>query len=185
MRSAHDTADLKKRLELPASELARLLMTLPSDNAITDVLDYVIGALYGLMRAIDMGFVDRPAGWHSMYRTNIAKYVGRVLRGDRINDRWVAGFYFNSAIQRIAACFDRIPKLLQAKGNGARARMGAANSGTYTKWGEVYEEINGYKHDPSGRAAGRSVTLEDAITAFGEVMAFLKASEVKLRSPKS
>jgi len=180
MKPEYDAEKLKQQLQRPADDLKALLVRLPNHDAITDVFDYVVGAFYGLMRAIEVGFVDRPGSWYSTYRPHLHQYVERVMTDKPLNDRWLAGFYFNSGIQRLAACFDRIPKLLGAQGKNARERMKSINVACYAAWDKVYEEINAYKHDVAGKADGRTVNMKDAVQAFEEVIALLKANEAKL-----
>jgi hypothetical protein len=173
---------MRLKLETPANDLRSLLIALPDHEAITDIFDYVLGALYGLSRAIETGFVDRPSGWHSTYRPHLPQYVERILKNKRPNERWLAGFYFNSAIQRMAASFDRIPKLLGASGQNARSRMTRVSPQKNIAWDKVYEEVNALKHDIDGRASGRTVTLEQAVAALVEIVHLLKANEKKLAS---
>jgi hypothetical protein len=180
MKPSYDASHLRQQLERQSVHLRALLVKLPDHDAITDVFDYVVGAQYGLMRAIEIGFVDRPGAWHSTYRPHLPQYVEHIANGRPVNKLWLAGFYFNSGIQRLAACFDRIPKLLSAKGRDARKRMNNTNTGTYAAWDKVYGEINSFKHDITGRATGRTVTLTEAVQAFEEVVALLKANEAKL-----
>src|ERR1700732_2736263 len=116
MKTSYDVSAMRLKLEAPAKDVKKLLIALPDHDAVTDILDYTVGALYGLSRAVESGFVDRPAGWHNTYRPHLPQYVERILKDESLNEKWLAGFYFNSAIQRIAACFDRIPKLLGAAG---------------------------------------------------------------------
>ncbi len=180
MKPAYDAAHLKQELQRQAEYLKALLVTLPDRDEITDVFDYVVGAQYGLMKAIEIGFVDRPGTWHSTYRPHLPQYVEHISTQKPVNDLWLAGFYFNSAIKRLAACFDRIPKLLRASGANARERMKNVNTGSYAAWDKVYGEINAFKHEVAGKAAGRTVSLTEAVKAFEEVIALLKASETKL-----
>jgi len=180
MKPSYDAAQLTKRLQQQAENLKALLVSLPDHGAITDVFDYVVGAQYGLMKAIEIGFVDRPGTWHSTYRPHLPQYVEHIATQKPVNNLWLAGFYFNSGIQRLAACFDRIPKLLNATGANARERMKSVNAGNYTAWDRVYDEINAFKHDVAGKAGGRTVGLTDAVQAFEEVLALLKANEPKL-----
>jgi len=182
MKSPSSNCHLEEQLKSSAEELRRLLIGLPDHEAITDVFDYILGALYGLTKAIELGFVNRAVLWHETYRPHLPQYVERITKDQAVNKRWLAGFYFNSAIQRIAASYDRVPKLIRAEGRSARQRMKAANTGQFAAWDKVYEEINSYKHDTSGRAAGRTVTLEDAVAAFEELVTLLKLSEHKLHS---
>jgi hypothetical protein len=180
MKPTYDVSAMRLKVAAPANDLRNLLMTLPDHEAITDTFDYILGALYGLSRAIETGFVDRSAGWHSTYRPNLPQYVERILKNETPHERWLAGFFFNSAIQRMAASFDRIPKLLGASGPNARSRMEIVSPQKNVAWDGVYEEVNAFKHDIEGRASGRTVTLEQAIAAFVEIVQLLKANERKL-----
>ena len=163
-----------------AKHLNRLLIKLPDHIAITDVFDYMVGAQYALTHALEIGFVDRPGSWQSTYRPHLPQYVEYIAAKKPVNKLWLAGFFFNSGIQRLAACFDRIPKLLRASGTTARKRMRNANAGTYVKWEKVYDEVNAFKHAVTGKAAGRTVTLEDAVKAFEEAMDLLVKNETNL-----
>lgn len=180
MKPSYDVALAKQRIQTQAEYLKALLVTLPNHEAITDVFDYLVGAQYGLMKAVEIGFVDRTGAWHRTYRPHLSQYVESISTQGSVNDRWLAGFYFNSGIQRIAACFDRIPKLLAATGANARARMKNVNGGKYAAWDKVYEEINAFKHEVTGKARGRTVSLMEAVQAFEEALALLRVNEPKL-----
>jgi len=103
---------VKSRLGEIGVRLHGLLRELPDHDAITDTLDYVIGAVYGLERAIHCCFRNRPGRWEGAYRPFLTKYVLDIAAGRDTSSLWVAGFYFNSTIQRLAASYDRIPGLL-------------------------------------------------------------------------
>ena len=180
MKPSYDVARANQQIQSQAEYLKALLVTLPNHEAITDVFDYLVGAQYGLMKAVEIGFVDRSGAWHRTYRPHLSQYVDSISTQRSVNNRWLAGFYFNSGIQRIAACFDRIPKLLGAKGANARDRMKNVNGGNYAAWDKVYGEINAFKHDVAGKATGRTVSLTEAVQAFEEVVALLRANEAKL-----
>jgi hypothetical protein len=111
------------------------------------------------------------------YRGYLTKYVLEVLEvagGAELNKVWLAGFFFNSAIQRIAACYDRIPKLLDASGDSAPERMKKVNRGDYGDWHKVYREVNSLKHDPEGTWEGRHVSKEVAFRAMDQLILFLE-----------
>src|SRR5262245_41036366 len=114
---------VKKRLEGMGSRLQALLIELPDEDPITDTLDYVVGALYALRCAIEAGLTDRAGRWHETYRTFLANSVLDIVAGMHIHPLWLGGFHFNSAIQRLAATYDRIPGLLGAGEGKARDRM--------------------------------------------------------------
>jgi hypothetical protein len=116
--------DIPDQLDEYGRALHTFFLELPDHAAITDTLDYALGALFGLAQADRIGFKDRSAEFVSVYRPNLANYALQVT-GDRpVNSLWLAGFYFNSGIQRLASAFDRIPRMLGAK---MTKRVGRAN----------------------------------------------------------
>jgi len=104
----------------------------------------------------------------------------------------MAGFYFNSSIQRLAAAFDRLPQMLRAKtkkrvagkrkSTSAKERMAEVNSAAFAHWQRVYDEVNAFKHSPEGRAAGRTVLMEDALSAFHEMLDLIANTKTRLES---
>src|SRR5262245_14163241 len=87
-------------------------------NAKREPLNYLLGALHGMLQAKRLGFKDRehalddPRG-RSIEGVEYWEYgplarVGLITQGKlRVDGAWVAGFYFNSALARVAAAFDR------------------------------------------------------------------------------
>jgi hypothetical protein len=169
--------------------LHNLLRELPDDRGVTDTLDYVMGALYGLAKAIDFKFADRAGESDPTYRPFLTQYVLSIAESKPIHPSWRAGFYFNSAIQRIAACYDRIPRLLGAKerkGGDANSRMDEVNGlkkkdrERVASWKKVYEEFNPFKHSPEGKARGRGAGMDDALKAFEELLQFLENNKSRV-----
>lgn len=171
--------DITEQLDEYGRSLHDLLVELPDHPAITDTLDYVLGALYGLVQAHKLGFRDRSTQYVSVYRPHLANYARQVSGGSLLDSVWTAGFYFNSGIQRLAAAFDRLPQMLGARmqkqtagrrrSTTAKERMAEVNRNSCHHWEIVYDEVNAFKHRPEGRAAGRTVTMNDAVEAFGEM----------------
>ena len=184
--------DVPASLDEFGASLHQLFLELPEDDAITDTLDYLVGALFGLSRAHELGFRDRPGAHYWVYRPYLANYALEVPRNGSVHQLWTAGFYFNSAIQRIAAAFDRIPQMLGAKkkkrvkgkvvSTSAKERMGEINRVAFDTWESVYKEINAFKHNPKGRATGRTVTMSDAVESFEQILKLLNANKLKLVS---
>lgn len=168
----------------------QLFLQLPNHDAVTDTLDYALGALFGLARAHELGFRDRTGAHFSVYRPHLANYALKIPKNQSVNRLWMAGFYFNSAIQRIAAAFDRVPQMLGAKkkkkvgtkrvSTSAKERMTEVNHSAFDKWQKVYDEVNAFKHDPEGRAAGRTVTMTDSIESFEQMLNLLNARKADL-----
>ena len=62
----------------------------------------------------------------------------------------------------------------------AKERMADVNRTPFAKWEEVYDEVNAFKHQPDGRAAGRTVTMTDAIESFEQMLNLLTDGKQKL-----
>lgn len=198
------TTPIPTRLEEFGNILHTLLLELPNHPAITDTIDYTIGALYGLRRACELGFRDRATGQFDIYPPYLANYALTIPKGESPDPLWLSGFYFNSGIQRLASAFDRIPQMLGAtlaitvtreircgatvipeqvtKATKPKNRMREVNRASFTNWWKVYEEINAFKHSPEGRAFGRTVTMELALNAFEEILQLLTAKKMLLVS---
>ena len=90
--------------------------------------------------------------------------------------------YFNSALARIAATFDRVARLrarrkrIPTKGLSVWKVLPGLGLGRFEhgKLALVYRKVNPLKHDPAGLAKGRRVSLADAIEAFGEMLDLLE-----------
>lgn len=64
------------------SKCAKILLGhCPGRDAVT-VLDYLIGALYGLQKAIELEFVDRRGVRHSAYHPRLPQYVGALQKSE-------------------------------------------------------------------------------------------------------
>ena len=62
----------------------------------------------------------------------------------------------------------------------AKERMAEVNGTSFDKWEEIYDEVNAFKHDPGGRAAGRTVTMNDAIDSFDQLLTLLNGGAEQL-----
>jgi hypothetical protein len=164
------------------TSLNRLILDLPDRESIVDTLDYLLGAYYGLSRAQELGFQDRTTGQIPSYSAYVANDALAIAAGKPPNQVSLAGFYFNSSIQRLAAAFERIPKMLGAKKANAAEKMKEVNSGDYSNWERVYREVNDFKHKPEGRAFGRGVTMADAVAAFEQTLALLTKGSTTLKA---
>jgi hypothetical protein len=152
-------------------------------------LDYLLGALHALFRARQLEFVDRSAPLDAAYWNGPLTRVRYMQAGDiRTDGKWLAGFYFNAALARMAAALDRIVTLVELRAHGKKRsgklweRLQILGWGTWhdpdfelttgqrSRAYSTYAEINFLKHDPKGRATGRQVNFADAISAFGEIV---------------
>jgi hypothetical protein len=149
-----------------------------------DPLDYLLGALHSLFRATQLGYQHRgfPLG-NKYWAEGPMPRVRLMTEGKiRVEGKWLAGFYFNSALARIAAAFERAVR--------HKAKRKKIGTGVQSVWGLlgalqlrhfergnlalVYGEVNPLKHEAAGLAKGRRVSLADAIAAFGEMLDLLE-----------
>jgi len=172
-----------------------------------DPLDYLLGALHGLLQAKRLGFKDRDHALdgergRSAQGVEYWKYgplvrVEHMTQGKlRVDGAWAAGFYFNSAVVRMAAVFDRAVrrKAIQAgldvgdprpRGSGPPPRVWdllhrlGLSRFTKGKLAHVYEEANPLKHRPAGLAKRRNVTLADATAAFEQMLDLLEDPKMR------
>ena len=71
-----------------------------------------------------MKFDDRPQGLDNDYwKEGPLTRVGYMQDGYvRTDGKWLAGFYFNAALARMAAAFDRVVTLVEVQSSGKRMK---------------------------------------------------------------
>ena len=172
-----------KRLRRLSRRLAKLLRDVP---ALNDELDFAVGAVYAFMRARELGYQDRkftlPSEyWDAPLRRAENMGLGKLRR----KGKWAAGFYFNSALMRIDAGYDRILKVVTEKKKGKTpARVREINKMLKTPFRndnlkKVNREVISLKHDPTGIADGRKVIFEEAMFALEELISLVETKEIR------
>jgi hypothetical protein len=172
-----------------STKLAKQLDVLKDHEGIVDVYDSLAGAIYSLKRLDELLSWNRTGPRLPDYKDRVSLYLLNIADGIEPMSIWVSGYFLNSALQRIAACYDRIPKLLfKGRANEkAHERMQSFLGVTEaenkrTKWHAVYVEVNSLKHEEAGLASGRKVTKDDAVEALAEIASAL---EVKINLLKT
>ena len=155
--SAYSNLDRVNRL---VSRLAACSFSDPPDQAIAG---YAIGVAYSLQRAFSLGWVDGMGSCAGTERESELKAVAKDLRGQNTptQPRWLAGYYYGSAILRL-------PPLGEA--------IGGRNSGA--KWDlqrSIRLDVNALKHGLSTMLSiGLKSTVEDALEALTMVVGTLE-----------
>jgi len=162
---------IEERCRELASRVACLIRRVPQ---LSDALDFAIGAIYALLKAIKFGYVDRTKALSPKYWTSLAARAGNMGRGGLPGrDHWVAGFYFNSALMRISAVYERTLKELSGRRQGPvpdLLRLIMPPFGNNAQLEKVRIEVNNLKHEECGLSGGRKVKLEEAIGALIELV---------------
>jgi hypothetical protein len=164
-----------------ANKLATLLDSLPDHPAVVDIFDYLAGAVFSLEKCHALPFWNRRAGFLLDYKNRISEYLRQMPSGSEPNPYWVSGYFVNSAMLRVAACYDRIPKLILKKkklklGETVHSLMESLldDPSRYANWKAVYTEVNRLKHAKQGLALGRRVSRAEIAKALVEVVSLLE-----------
>jgi hypothetical protein len=159
-------------------------------------LDDLLGAVYSLFYARHHQFADRTKSLAAPDIGNVqVRATDMAQLKVRTEGRWTAGYYFNSALFRIASVYhralqyfvgtqERMEVLVKRTREWFRASAATWSSVALKK---VNEEVNGLKHVPEGIFAGRNIAFGDAVEAVRELLtlleAFQRAGSVPLTDP--
>jgi len=151
-------------------------------------LGLLLGACYALARAMILRFKDRTGtALPSDYSIELSSILACIGHGQLPQDGpWLAEFYFNSALQRLAAIYHRtlkvltgdhrqhVPKLAQQAIQGKLLRE---NDLAALK--DVHDEINMLKHDSDSLKKDRRVSVALAVRAAEEAGLLVKLTASK------
>lgn len=181
-------SQLDVRIADISKKLSRLLADLPDNGPVVDTLDYIAGAVYSLSRCDAYPFWDRRGPRLSCYRDKLITYIAGMAGGMEPGEYWLSGYYLNSALQRIAGAYDRVPKLIL--GIPGKDRRSADSSmetvfgdkSKYQNWKDVHSEMNPLKHWAIGLSEKRRVGKTEATAALEEILALLESKQSQLHS---
>jgi len=165
-----------------ASRLFCLIRDLPKPEPVLETLEFVAGALYGLRKAEQLGLP--PLGQVPKdYPEFMLCQIGRLRAGEEPENSWAAGFFFNSALQRIAMSYDRIPRLVTGEESryGVPGRMQRLNQGQYGHWKALYEKFNDYKHTTKGTSSGVYVEWDEVVCSMDELLSLLESKQPEIK----
>lgn len=153
---------------------------------VLDPLDFALGALYALMHAKALDYKDRDFPHNEHKRKQVLLTRAKEMGGGKLrtDGKWAAGFYFNSALMRLDAGFERfegaLKRIKRAKGKGTVDSGANAPAHWPENMEKVRREVIRLKHIPSGTAGRREVTYKECVKAAGELVNFLQANKAKL-----
>jgi hypothetical protein len=93
--------------------------------------------------------------------------------------RWLSGYFFNSALLRIAAARHQTEGLLRALGR--QAGEASALITLEDRFAEISFDSNQLKHDREGVGAGRTAMWNEAVESLCELLAVLEANRESSR----
>lgn len=144
----------------------------------------MLGIVFSLKRATDLGFTARVgASVGPDYSTELDETAVALVSGQELPSSWLAGFFFNSALMRIAAGSHRAFRVLFGTSEGTFWELahravgeGKMRAEEIRSLRSVYDDVNAFKHD--GRAEllvrRRVKTLGQAIDAAAELVRLIQ-----------
>ena len=142
------------------------------------IKSFLAGALYALDRSAQCGFDPSTAT-----SAELDENLRRMSQSDPPSEGvWLAGFYFNSALQRMAVVLERGLKVLtKRKGNVGvpelfkiAEQMNFLNKRDYLDLDAVREEVNRLKHDVPGLIGKRKILTDGALAAAHQAVTLLE-----------
>jgi hypothetical protein len=180
-----DLKDSKqKRLAVFAARISTLLEKpdVTKNEPLISVLDDLLGAVYALLAARQENFKGK------MGKSEFAPILDRaklIATGKPKNSgNWMAGFHFNSAMFRISAVFDRLPKSLASckygeaccqHGAAARYQKAKGKAWQMQQLHDIRKEVNAIKHEAIGVYRGRKANLNAALAAVNQILELAEA----------
>src|SRR5260370_26151326 len=103
----------------------------------------------------------------------------------RQNHGWRAGFYFKSAIQRMAAAGEQLAGIVRRLDRQAKQQGRVLDiSNALPELDQIRIEVNRLKHDETGLERGRDITPPAAVTALSEIVQTLETYKESLKAAK-
>jgi len=164
-----------------AVQLSKLRAETASDKS---NLGLLLGVLYALARAMVLRFEDRTgAALPHDYPNELSDISMSIGRGALPQDgQWLAGFYFNSALQRLSAIYHRTLRVLNNAEGSRRSAPQLARDAIAKKllpqdklvaFLVVQDEINRLKHVSDSVLVNRPVDIALAVMAAKEAVFLL------------
>ena len=173
------TDSKQKRLAGFAGRIVRLLEKpdVQRNEPLVSVLDDLLGAVYALIAARQENFKGK------MGKSEFAPILDRaklIATGKPKNSgNWMAGFHFNSAMFRVSAVFDRLPKSLAGckhgeacceHGAAARYQKAKGKAWQMQQLHDIRKEVNAIKHEAIGVYRGRKANLNAGLSAVNQIL---------------
>jgi hypothetical protein len=165
------------------AELAKAAASLLTEvRSLASPFDLLLGAIHSFYCAEELNYRDRPSTLGLKYRARLISRA-EALASARLckSGRWLAGYYFNSALLRIAASYHQTLKAITGKNKFIPQLIPLVTpTFVHVNLDKVHGEVNRLKHTEEGVDAGRSVTFEESVAALAELVELIKAQKAQL-----
>lgn len=153
-------------------------------------LDDLLGVLYALIfaKCNTRPFTGRKEPVEVQTVIKRAEHVARGMV--RTSGNWLSGFYFNSALFRIAASYHRGLKVVSGKETSGlqKGQLLEIVEAVFPSWrhselDNIHNEVNQLKHDGNGLFQTRTVTWKQAQSAVEELFELFELWRKKQENP--
>ena len=174
-KQLRDNRDQDARLANACEVLSELILEVPR---LRDLLDLAAGVLVSLIKADQLAYQDRDEELPPEYYAKLSERV-RKMRAGTLPPRglWISGYYFNSALMRLAAVRDQLRRLLKEINN---QRPGAVPE---LPTDELHIEGDRLKHQLPGLRT-RKIKFDEAVQAFEELLSMVRDNTRVLNDPQ-
>ena len=138
--------------------------------------------------------VAHPLEKENDYIQDTFTQIDRISSGERPSNLWARGFFYNSAIMRLDALYERVFKSvlgIKERDNNIGAeklfdRIKAEFDQTFgpaykqTNWHTVRQQVNDLKHEPGGLIPGLRESPEVVANALRELIEFVSCENVRV-----
>ena len=186
--------------------LSRLKTLATAIRGLSHTFRFIVGAVYALREARALGHRDRVdygEDDRNKHLSQLLAVINALDAGLLLDPTWKAGFYYNAAIMRIDACYERFLKAVEeaAAAGHAQRRADEAETEALARHAEtalrlgsplvrdhlrcVRKEVNKLKHVLYGQQpqhAGERVEASDvnnALKAVAELVSMMERPEIK------
>jgi hypothetical protein len=142
----------------------------PSKQDEIAAIGFMVGAVYALLNAARLGYDDaRNTHGASALKEEFARTASALARNTSPENAWLAGFYFSSALMRIAALHERI--VIMRTGKRKRKTI------------EVGRIVNKLKHETDAHVRGDwQIKFANVVDVSGKLIDELRAI---IQSPRA
>lgn len=166
-------------------KLTKNVKDLPTDEIGKGLKGLMVGAVYSLRQAADLGFEYRDAQRlgpdYAVELDDVCNYLLSPTE-KLLPDKWLAGFFFNSALIRIAAGSHRVLRMLLGGDDGGFDNLAmrvmcekGVDLDTICLLKSVYQDMNSFKHHRDKLLGKRRIkTLDDGIDAAEKLLKLIR-----------
>lgn len=166
-------SEIERRLEKCRDKLKGLILELPGLAA---ELDFLSGGLFSLFLAHKYRHEGRHKLPGPMYVANLAHRVGSMKSGaiPAKSRRWLAGYFFNSALMRLDMVEERIKESAMDYLEGQDLLDSPKPDPTQHNQSRLRQEVVNLKHYWKGQWKRRLVTWEIVLSELEELLEFIE-----------